>query len=387
MYDAMVVGAGFSGLVMAERLCTQLGWRCLLIDRRDHLGGNCHDAPDPNGVLTHCYGPHYFRSSAPELVQYLSRFTAWRETRYTVRSFTDGRYWSFPINLHTFEQLMGRQSNPEEFHRWLEANRLAIPDPANSEEAMLASVGKKLYEKFFKGYTQKQWGREPQQLHPSVCGRIPVRTTREDAYCNESFQAMPQEGYTTMFQRMVEDCAGRLEVRLGVDFDRIKDAVGFGHLIYTGPIDEYFQACYGRLEYRSLRFEVESHHSRDLARRGKKDFWQPYLQVNYPNSEKYTRVVEIKHATGQATPHTNLVREYPQEYTQQNEPYYPVPTERNRRLYAKYAALAAKEKEVTFLGRLATYTYLNMDHAAAQALQAFEVKFAAGAARRAPRPA
>lgn len=382
MYDAMVVGAGFSGLVMAERLCTQLGWRCLVIDRREHLGGNCHDAPDPNGVLTHCYGPHYFRSDAPELVAYLSRFTAWRPARYTVRSFTDGRYWSFPINLRTFEQLVGRQASQEEFLAWLKAKRLPIAEPGNSEEAMLASVGQELYEKFFKGYTQKQWGREPRHLHPSVCGRIPVRTSRDDAYCTESFQAMPLEGYTAMFQRMVEACAGRLELRLGVEFDRVKDVVSFGHLIYTGPIDQYFQACFGRLEYRSLRFEREPHQDRDLARQGKKDFWQPYLQVNYPNSEPYTRAVEIKHATGQDTPHSNVVREYPQEYGPQNEPYYPVPTERNRLLYARYAALAAREKRVTFLGRLATYTYLNMDQAAAQALDAFATRFAAHASSR-----
>ncbi|MCB2190402.1 MAG: UDP-galactopyranose mutase [Deltaproteobacteria bacterium] len=385
MYDAMVVGAGLSGLVMAERLCNQLGWRCLLIDRREHLGGNCYDAPDRNGVLTHLYGPHYFRTNTPELVNYLSRFTAWHRTRYTVRSFTGGRYWSFPINLKTFEQLVGRESSQEEFRRWLDERRQPIVEPQNSEEVMLASVGAEFYEKFFKGYTKKQWNKEPRHLHPSVCGRIPIRTTREDGYFDDSFQAMPQEGYTAMFNRMVDSCEANLEVRLGLDFRQAKEAFKYRHLFYTGPIDEYFQACYGRLEYRSLRFEVDSHSAQSLARQGKSGFWQPYLQVNYPNSQQYTRIVEIKHATRQNTPHTNVVREYPQDYNHANEPYYPVPTHRNLALYKEYAALASREKEVTFLGRLATYAYLNMDQAVAQALLAFETKFLAHPQKRAPR--
>ena len=377
MYDAMVVGAGLSGLVMAERLCTQLGWRCLLIDRREHLGGNCHDAPDRNGVLTHLYGPHYFRTNIPEVVNYLSRFTTWRRTRYAVSSFTGGRHWSFPINLKTFEQLLGRESSQDEFRRWLDEHRLPIAEPQNSEEVMLASVGAEFYEKFFKGYTKKQWNKEPRHLHPSVCGRIPIRTTREDGYFDESFQAMPQDGYTAMFDRMVNTCGVNLEVRLGLDFRQVKEAFSYRHLVYTGPIDDYFQACYGRLEYRSLRFEVESYSARSLAREGKSGFWQPYLQVNYPNSEQYTRIVEIKHATSQNTPHTNVVREYPQDYNHDNEPYYPVPTDRNLALYKKYAILAAGEQGVTFLGRLATYAYLNMDQAVAQALMAFHAKFSA----------
>ncbi|MCF8043014.1 MAG: UDP-galactopyranose mutase [Desulfarculaceae bacterium] len=384
MYDALVVGAGLSGLVMVERLCTQLGWRCLLVDRREHLGGNCYDAPDQNGVLTHIYGPHYFRTDSPELVHYLSRFTAWHKTRYTVRSFTEGKYWSFPVNLRTFEQLLGRESCQDEFRRWLDEHRVPIADPKNSEEMMLASVGEELYEKFFKGYTKKQWCKEPRDLHPSVCGRIPIRTTRDDSYVDESFQALPADGYTAMFQRMVDTCGDNLEIRLGVDFREVKDTTAFGHLIYTGPIDEYFHACHGRLEYRSLRFEVESFSSRSLAQQGKSGVWQPYLQVNYPNSGQYTRAVEIKHATNQETPHTNVVREYPQEYTQDNDPYYPVPTDRNLMLYKKYAAMAEIQKGVTFLGRLATYAYLNMDQAVAQALRTFDAKFASCTKRRHP---
>jgi UDP-galactopyranose mutase len=377
MYDALVVGAGLSGLVMAESLCTQLGFKCLLIDRREHIGGNCYDAPDANGVLTHLYGPHYFRSNYPEAIAYLSAFTAWREIRYRVSSFTDGRHWSFPINLRTFEQFIGRESSQEEFRGWLEWRRMSFGEPQNSEEAMLASVGPELYEKFFKGYTQKQWNKHPRDLDPSVCRRIPIRTTRNEAYFDDSFQAMPQEGYTAMFQRMVQACGNNLDLRLGLDFSEARDRFAYGHLIYTGPIDEYFGTGLGRLEYRSLRFELESYTSGDLARLGKQDYWQPYLQVNYPNSQPYTRIVEIKHATGQDTPHTNLVREYPQECAPGREPYYPVLTPPNLALYQKYAGLAAGERRVTLLGRLATYTYLNMDQEVERALRVFQNVFAA----------
>ena len=341
------------------------------------MGGNCHDRPDQNGVLTHCYGPHYFRSNSLPLVDYLSRFTTWHKTRYEVKSFTEGRYWSFPINLITFEQLMGRKSSRGEFIRWLERNKIHIAEPKNSEEVVISKVGVKLYEKFFKGYTQKQWGEDPKCLHPSICARIPIRTVRDEAYCNETFQAMPRDGYTAMFKRLADACGRNLDITLGLDFSRIKNSCSYRHLIYTGPIDDYFEACYGKLDYRSLRFEMESYNSETLGMQGKNGFWQPYLQVNYPNSESYTRIVEIKHATGQNTPNTSIVREYPQDYTTNNEPYYPMPTNRNLTLFQKYSQLAAAQKRVTFLGRLATYSYINMDQAVCQALNTFRTRFAA----------
>jgi len=375
-FDVLIVGAGLAGLVLAERLCTQLGWRCVVVDRRGHVGGNCYDEADENGVLTHRYGPHYFRTNSPAVLRYLSRFTEWTEAHYVVKSFTDGRFWSFPINLSTFEELLGRRSTPEEFRSWLDSRRLHIPFPKNSAEVVLAQVGRELYRKFFEGYTRKQWRKDPRELHPSVCGRLPVRITRDQRYGDEQFQVLPKDGYTAMFQRLIACCGDRLTVLLGTDYREIAHAIRVAHLVYTGPIDEYFAHCYGPLEYRSLRFERRSFHAEELEREGKSGFWQPYLQVNYPNSEEFTRIVEIKHATGQQTPHTAIVREYPADYGEGQEPYYPVPTATNGELYHRYAALAARQENVTFIGRLARYRYYNMDQVVALALHTFEAKFA-----------
>ena len=374
-YDFLIVGAGFSGLVLAERLTSQLGKRCLVIDRRDHVGGNAHDEYDAAGVLIHKYGPHYFRSNSQRIVDYLSNFTEWHPVDYKVMSFTEGRYWSFPVNLKTYEQLIGKEATEEEFVAYLEANRLPIERPANSEEVILSQVPRELYEKFFLGYTLKQWKRHPRELDASVCGRIPIRTNRDDRYLKETFQALPKAGYHRLFERMIEASPG-VEIRLNADFRSVRDEVDYAHLIYTGPVDEYFDNRFGQLPYRSLRFEPESFGPDALAEREgiskKPGFWQPEMQVNYPNENEFTRIVELKHATGQICPNTTIVREYPEDYTDGAEPYYPVPTPESKALYERYAALARQEPDTSFVGRLATYRYYNMDQVVGMALAEFK---------------
>jgi UDP-galactopyranose mutase len=342
-WDYLIVGAGFSGAVLAERLATQQGATCLVIDRRPHIGGNAYDRTDDAGVLIHPYGPHYFRTNSDRVVAYLSQFTEWHRVDYKVLSWTRGRYWQFPINLNTFEQFIGRASTSEEMAETLEKWREPIASPRNSEEVIVSQVGRPLYELFFQNYTRKQWRRDPRDLDPSVCGRIPVRTNRDDRFCEEKFQALPRDGYTAMFSRILRQPG--IELRLGVDFREARQQVRYRHLIYTGPIDEYFDFAEGALPWRSLRFENETLPV---------EFAQPAMQVNFPNDHDYTRVVEMKHATGQKLPVTTIVREFPQDYAPGREPYYPVPAPDARALYARYAERAAAEPGVSFVGRLAT---------------------------------
>ena len=375
-FDVVIIGAGFSGLTVAERVIAEQGKRCLIIQKRSHLGGNAYDFYDDHGVLIHKYGPHYFRTNSGKVLEYLSRFTEWHPVDYKILSFADGQFWNFPINLNTFEQFIGRPSTTEEMEDWIEAHRVKIETPANSEEVIISQVGWELYEKFFKGYTIKQWQREPKDLDASVCGRIPIRTNRDDRYLREEFQALPAAGYTRLFEKMVDACGAKLKIVLNSDFREVLPQISYKHLVYTGPIDEYFDCCFGPLPYRSLRFERESFTSQTLKGRegiaGKKGFWQPAMQVNYPNTESYTRIVELKHATGQTCENTTIVKEYPVNYGPGQEPYYPIPASDAAAIYSKYKEKAAFEKNVSFIGRLATYRYYNMDQVVGMALKEAE---------------
>lgn len=360
-FDYLIVGAGYAGAVLAERLASQRGARCLVIDRRAHIAGNSHDHYDAAGVLLHTYGPHYFRTNSDRIRAYLSQFTEWHAVEYQILSWAEGRYWQFPINLNTFEQLIGRPSTSEEMERTLAEWRVPIAEPQNSEDVIVSQVGQRLYEMFFKNYTRKQWKRDPRDLDASVCGRIPVRTNRDNRYLSEKFQALPKEGYTAMFRKILAH--PNIEVRLETDYRTARTQVRYKHLIYTGPIDEYFDHCYGPLPYRSLRFEPET-----LPQ----EYFQPAMQVNYPNEHDFTRIVELKHATGQKLPVTTIVREYPEDFGPGREPYYPIPAPDARALYEKYAARAEQESGVSFVGRLATYRYYNMDQVVGMALAEFE---------------
>ncbi len=369
--DFLIVGAGFSGLVIAERL-SAAGWKCVVVDRRSHFGGNAHDGVDASGVLVHHYGPHYFRTNSPRIVDYLSAFTDWHEVAYTIKSHTRGRYWSFPINLNTFEEYLGRASSTAEFSAWLERTRIPVSEPANSEEVIISKVGRELYELFFEGYTRKQWNRHPRELDASVCGRIPVRTDRDDRYLSESFQALPKRGYTALFETMLNASPG-VELHLGVDLKEARARWSHKHLVFTGAIDEFYDRSFGALPYRSLRFEPESFSAEQLTSReavsGKRGFWQPAMQVNHPDPEiPFTRIVEIKHATGQQVAATTIVREFPKDWTPDDEPFYPVPAPEASAAYQLYSGLAACETHTSFIGRLARYRYYNMDQVTAMAL-------------------
>jgi UDP-galactopyranose mutase len=360
-YDYLIVGAGFAGSVLAERIANELGKTCLVVERRAHIAGNAYDHHDKAGVLLHDYGPHYFRTNSQRVVDYLSRFTEWHPVEYKILSWTHGRFWQFPINLNTFEQYIGRPSTTEEMEAQLQKWRVKIDKPRNSEEVIVSQVGRELYEMFFKNYTRKQWRRNPKELDSSVCGRIPIRTNRDDRYLSEKFQALPKNGYTAMFQKILAH--PKIDILLQTDYREARQQVRFDHLIYTGPIDEYYDHCFGQLPYRSLRFEPET-----LAQ----EFFQPTMQVNYPNDHDFTRIVEIKHATGQKLPSTTIVREYPEDFLPGREPYYPIPAPDAKALYEKYAERAATETQVSFVGRLATYRYYNMDQVVGTALSEFD---------------
>lgn len=360
--DLLVCGAGPVGCVVAERAARALGWRVLVVDRRRHVAGNCHDSRHPSGVLVHNYGPHYFRAGDPRVVRYLSRFTDWRPATYEVRSLVGGRLLPFPINLTTLEQFFGRALTPESGERLLARLREPFAEPRSSEELTLSRVGRRLYEAFYKGYTLKQWGRPASELAPHVCGRVPVRLDRDVRYVDAPFQAMPKDGFTALFARMLRH--RNVRVLLDCDFREVRSLVRPRRAtVYTGPIDEYFDRRLGELPYRSLRFDCVPYAAERV---------QPCVQINYPNDFRFTRSVEIKHVTGQRHPHTVVSYETPRAA---GEPYYPVPTAASAALYERYRALAEAEtrlRGVYFCGRLAQYRYFNTDEVIGEALQCFQ---------------
>lgn len=357
MHDWLVVGAGFAGSVIAERIATQRGERVLVIDRRPHIAGNAYDHLDDTGLMIHRYGPHIFHTNSAAIVEYLSQFTEWRPYEHRVLAMVDGMLLPIPINLDTVNRLYGMELDSEGMERWLEGVREPVARIETSEDVVVSTVGRELYEKFFRGYTRKQWGLDPSELAKSVTARIPTRTNRDDRYFTDTYQQMPKAGYTAMFGRMLDH--PKIEVRLGVDYRALKDQGLAARTVYTGPIDEFFDFRLGRLPYRSLRFE---HVTED------REWAQPVGTVNYPQTESYTRITEYKHLTGQVHPKTSLTYEYPMA---EGDPYYPVPRPENEALFKRYEALAAATPDVWFVGRLATYRYYNMDQVVGQALATF----------------
>jgi UDP-galactopyranose mutase len=357
-YDYLVVGAGLAGSTLAERLASQCHARVLVVDSRDHVGGNTYDPLDDHGVRIHRYGPHIFHTSSQRVVDYLSQFTAWRPYEHRVLASVGGRNVPLPICAGTLSALYGLDLNEAQMLRFFEDRRERVATIRNSEDAIVARVGRELFELLFENYTRKQWGVDASELDASVCGRIPVRTNDDERYFSDSFQAMPRDGFEPLFRRMLSH--PNIEVALGVRFEDVADRVRFDRLVYTGPIDAYFGHCFGALPYRSLEFEFET-----LA----VERYQPVAVVNYPGPEAFTRVTEFKYLTGQHHPMTTIAREYPRAT---GDPYYPIPRPENRALYAKYAAKAAGETNVTFAGRLAEYRYYNMDQVVASALTTFE---------------
>jgi UDP-galactopyranose mutase len=357
MFDWLIVGAGFAGSVLAERLATERGDKVLVVDRRNHVGGNAYDFHDAAGVLIHQYGPHIFHTNSRQIFDYLSQFTRWRPYEHRVLAEVDKQLVPIPINLDTINKLYKLNLTSEELEGWFASRAEVVPEIRTSEDVVVSKVGRELYEKFFRGYTRKQWGVDPSELDKSVTARVPTRTNRDDRYFNDEFQYMPLEGYTRMFERMLSH--PNISLALGEDFSKIRSKVAYRRLIFTGPIDEYFNYRYGKLPYRSLRFEHVT-----LP----KEWHQPVAVVNYPMEHDYTRVTEYKHLTGQTHPQTSLTYEYP---CDEGDPYYPVPREQNMARYKQYEALARKTPDVWFVGRLATYRYYNMDQVVGQSLSTF----------------
>ena len=356
-YDTVIVGAGFAGSVLAERLAS-IGQRILLLDRRPHIAGNAYDHLDAAGVLIHRYGPHIFHTNAKQIVSYLSRFTEWRPYEHRVLAHVDGALLPIPINRTTVNAFFNVALTEAQVPGFLATKAEPVPVIQSSADVVLSTVGRDLYEAFFRGYTRKQWGVDPSELDKSVTARIPTRTNDDDRYFNDQFQAMPRHGFTRMFENMLDH--PRITLMLGTDFSELGNTIGWDHLIYTGPVDEYFGFRYGPLPYRSLRFE---HKNLDQP------LHQPVAVVNYPSPDvPYTRVTEFKHLTGQTHLKTSLCYEFP---TAEGDPYYPVPRPENAALYARYQALADATSGVTFVGRLATYRYYNMDQVVGQALATF----------------
>jgi UDP-galactopyranose mutase len=352
--DVLVVGAGFAGAVCARALA-DAGHGVRVIERRPHVAGNAYDHADAQGVLVHRYGPHIFHTNSEKVWNWLSRFTAWRPYEHRVLAQVEGQLLPIPINRTTLNRLYGLDLDEAQAADFLERVREPRECLRSSEDVVLNAVGRDLADKFFRGYTRKQWGIELSQLSAGVAARIPTRTNDDDRYFTDRFQAMPADGYTRMFERMLDHPA--IDVRIGVDY-RQHAATGFArHTVYTGPIDEYFDYRYGRLPYRSLRFEHE--HLAGVQRH------QPVGTVNYPNEHAYTRITEFKHLTGQAHAGTSIVREYP---CAEGDPFYPIPNPDNEAQFKRYRTLAEAQKDVTFLGRLAEYRYYNMDQVAASAL-------------------
>jgi UDP-galactopyranose mutase len=356
--DVLVVGAGFSGSVVAEQLAGR-GLEVLVIDKRDHIGGNAHDRPDEHGVLIHPYGPHIFHTNSARIFDYLSRFTEWRPYEHRVLAKAGDQLVPIPINIDTVNRLYGLDLDEETIQAFFDDVREPRHPIRTSEDVVINAVGRDLYERFFRGYTRKQWGLDPSELAASVAARIPTRTNRDDRYFTDTFQAIPRAGYTALFSKLLDQPGIRVE--LGVDFFEMRDRVRATHIVYTGPVDAYYAQCYGPLPYRSLRFEHE--HLADTAQ------YQSVGTVNYPNDFDYTRITEFKHVTGQQHAGTSIVREFPQA---EGEPYYPVPRPENEALFKRYEALAREERDVTFVGRLAQYRYYNMDQCVGAALKAAE---------------
>lgn len=353
--DILVVGAGYAGSVCARALA-EAGSRVLLIDRRTHIGGNAFDEHDRHGMLVHRYGPHIFHTNSKRVFDWLSRFTQWHAYEHRVLASVDKMLLPIPINRTTINRLYGLDLDEAGIAAFLEQVREPHTRIRTSEDVVLNSVGRNLCEKFFRGYTLKQWGLNLSELSAGVAARIPTRTNDDDRYFSDTYQAMPKDGYTNLFECMLDH--PNITLRLDTDYAQIKPHVDPRHTIYTGPIDAYFDYRFGRLPYRSLRFEHE--HLSDT------EWFQPVGTVNYPNEHAYTRITEFKHITSQKHPGTSIVHEYPQA---EGDPYYPIPRPENEERYQRYKVLAEAEPNATFVGRLAQYRYYNMDQVVAAAIK------------------
>ena len=358
MYDYLIVGAGFAGSVLAERLASVGNKKVLILDKRSHIGGNAYDHYDEAGILVHKYGPHIFHTNSKDVFNYLSQFTEWRNYQHRVLANVDGQLLPIPINLTTINKMYGLNLSSDELQAFFDGKAEKKKDIVTSEDVVVNTVGRELYEKFFRGYTRKQWELDPSELNASVTARVPTRTNKDDRYFTDTYQAMPLHGYTKMFEKMLDH--PNIHIMLNTDYKDVISAISHKELIFTGPVDEFFDYRFGKLPYRSIDFKFETLDQENFQETG---------TINYPNDYAFTRITEFKHLTGQKHHKTSLVYEFP---TAEGDPYYPIPKPDNAALYQKYHQLAAQLEKTHFVGRLATYKYYNMDQVVAQALATFK---------------
>lgn len=389
-YDFIIVGAGFAGSILAERLASQNKKRILLIDQREHVAGNMYDYEDEHGVLVHKYGPHLFRTNSPRVLQYISQFTGWHPYQHRVLAEVQDQLVPVPFNLTSLERLLPERA--AELKSLLVAEfgmdvKVPVSMLRKHTDARIRDFGEFVFENVYLNYTTKQWGDKPENLDfETITARVPVHISYDDRYFQEQHQALPKDGYTKMFEAMLSDPL--IDVRLNT---KAKDILSFspetatinylgepfdGGVIYTGPIDELFDYKFGELPYRSLRFDLETH---DM------DLYQPCATVNYPNTQLYTRITEYKHLMARPPVKTTIMKEYPQAYDRlvpaQSIPYYPIPKDTNAELYGKYSTLAAEYARLMLVGRLAEYRYYDMNNIIERALDVFESEFKGAAAR------
>ena len=380
-YDFIVVGAGLSGAVVAERIASSLGKRVLVVDKRDHIGGNCFDYIDKEtGILMNRYGAHIFHTEHEDVWAYIQQFSDWKRWDHKVIASIDDKLVPLPVNINTINSLFDANlKDADDMKKWIEKetceydnNNSALTEYANSEELALRKVGRRIYEKLFKEYTFKQWDKYPSELDTSILARIPIRHNFDDRYFSDKYQALPAKGYTKFFDNLFASQSALITVQTHTDFFEVREALFRENpcckVIYTGPIDRYFESSgLPRLEYRSIDFHIQRIKNIEFG------YSQPNSVVNYPGNEvPYTRIVEYKHFLQQASPHTVIVSETT---SSDGDPYYPVVNKKNMELYEQYRTLAEQEENengVYFLGRLASYKYWNMDQAIKNALDFFE---------------
>lgn len=358
MFDYLIVGAGFAGSVLAERLATVANKKVLIIDKRNHIGGNAYDHYDESGILVHKYGPHIFHTNSKDVYSYLSQFTEWRNYQHRVLANVDGQLFPIPINLNTINSMYGLNLSSDELEDFFASKAEPLSEVKTSEDVVVSKVGRELYEKFFKNYTKKQWDLDPSELNASVTARVPTRTNKDGRYFTDTYQVMPLHGYTKMFEKMLDH--PNIKIMLNTDYKEIINEFTYKKLIFTGPVDEYFDYRFGKLPYRSINFKFETHDREQFQETG---------TINYPNDYAFTRITEFKYISGQQHHKTSIVYEFSQA---EGDPYYPIPKPDNAELYKKYQTLANQLENTYFVGRLATYKYYNMDQVVAQALSTFK---------------
>ncbi|NLO19508.1 MAG: UDP-galactopyranose mutase [Ignavibacteria bacterium] len=368
-YDFMIVGAGFAGTVLAERITSELNKKVIIVDKRNHVGGNCYDYYDTNGVLVHKYGPHAFHTNSKQVWEYLSNYTSWHFYSHKVLAYVDGKKIPLPFNFNSLDILFPKKIAERFANTLLEhyefGTKIPILKMLESQNSDIKFLAEFIYNKVFHFYTIKQWGLTPEELDSSVSSRVPIYLSRDDRYFQDSFQAIPKAGYTALFNNLLS--SKNIHLVLNADYRDLIDSIEFDKLIYTGEVDAFFDYLHGSLPYRSLKFDLQQKEM---------EYFQELAQVNYPNEFDFTRITEFKHFLNRGAAGTTIAIEYPETYNPElNEPYYPVPTIENQYIFEKYKKEMQKLADsVIFLGRLAGYKYYNMDQIVGASLETFEKK-------------